>query len=52
VIDRFGPNGELLGYEEKRGYPDANWPAKRDGWNLLIGAVAALVIQFLRSMPH
>ena len=56
VTEESGPEGKLLYTTERWEYHDAKakqaqWPTKRDVLNVLIGAAAALVLEYLRSSP-
>lgn len=63
VYEEYGPNGELIKSSSKWIYTDPpekekdedaeilDWPVRRDFWNLTIGAIAVLVLQYLRSTP-
>ena len=50
VNDKYGPDGKLVSTTETRRYYD--WPSKRDTVNVLLGAAAMWVLEYLASVPH
>ncbi len=51
VTEKLGPDGKLLFTQKTWKYLDNRWPTKRDLWNVLCGAAAALMLLHLAGMP-
>jgi len=51
VTDKYGKDDELIESIERRTYT-TKWPSQRDILHILIGALAFLILQTLRTMPH